>query len=58
MIALQARDNDVQPTGSLFVAFPTQSRVPDDDIHALITDFFLLARNRVAVSPFRATASA
>lgn len=40
MIALQDRDDYAQPTGSTFVAFPAQPRVPDDDIHALITDFF------------------
>jgi site-specific recombinase XerD len=41
MIALQHRDDYVQPpNNNTFVAFPAQPRVLDNDVHALITDFF------------------
>ncbi len=39
-VAFQLRDEDNQPSHTAFTPFPTTPRVPDNDLTALITDFF------------------
>jgi hypothetical protein len=39
-VAIQPRAEDNQPPHTAFTPFPTTPRVPDNDLVALITDFF------------------
>ena len=39
-VAFQTRAEDDQPSHTAFTPFPTTPRVPDNDLIALITDFF------------------
>jgi site-specific recombinase XerD len=39
-VAFQLRTEDNQPSRTAFIPFPTTPRVPDNDLIALITDFF------------------
>src|SRR5260370_17119494 len=39
-VAFQPRAEDNQPSHTAFTPFSTTPRVPDNDLHALITDFF------------------